>query len=87
MFLETCEEIVDNILRLPVGVRSWIGRHSEDGWLGELINQIDDYLQILLFSRDREGRETIIYKSPCKMVAVELAGNRAVNPVDYQMDN
>lgn len=68
-------------------MRRRIGRHSEDGRLGELIDQIDDYLQILLFSRDREGREAVCVQSPYELVAVELAGNRAANPIHYYMDN
>ena len=59
MFLKRREEFIDNLLRLPVGVRRRIGRHSEDGRLGELIDQIDDYLQILPLSRDREGRDAV----------------------------
>ncbi len=82
MFLKTREEFVDNLLRLPVGVRRRIRRHSEDGQLGELIDQIDHYLQIMLFSRDKKGREVVcIQKSVQKVVAVELAGNRAANPL------
>ncbi len=56
VFLKTREEFVDNLLRLPVGIRRRTGRHSEDERLGELI---DDCLQLLLFSRDREGREAV----------------------------
>lgn len=57
MFLKTREEIVDILLWLPVGVRRRIGRHSEDGRLGELLDQIDHHIRIMLFSRDKEGRE------------------------------
>ena len=82
MFLKTREEFVDN-LRLPVGVRRRIWRQSGDGRLGEMTDQFDDYLQILLFSRDRKGRETVCIESPYKTIAVGFPGNRATNPTDY----
>lgn len=59
VFFKTRKEIVDNLLWLPVGVRRRIGRHSEDGRLGDLIDQIDHHLQIMLFSRNREGRKAV----------------------------
>ena len=59
MFLKTGGEFIDNLPRLTAGVRRRIGRDSEDGRLGEQIDQIDDYIHIMLFLRDREGREAV----------------------------